>query len=114
MRIPSCYHSEQEHVKDAEIRGIFRLILAENPRKRRSKEARENLNLAPDEAGRPRSFPQRRRNRGWSLEVDTTGSGALTMLRRQEAEEASEEADAASVASSRMAGQSRSKTRWLR
>lgn len=36
------------------------------------------------------------------------------MLRRHEAEEEREEADATSVASSRMDGQSRSKTRWLR
>ena len=36
------------------------------------------------------------------------------MLRRHEAEAEREEADAASVASSRMAGQRRSNTRWLR
>jgi hypothetical protein len=63
-------------------------------------------------------IPAPKKRQGQGLVVVVAGGrerpGALTMLRRHEAGEEREDADAASVASSRMAGQSRSKTRWLR
>jgi hypothetical protein len=70
---------------------MFRLIVAAEPRKR------------------PGVFWGAKKQAKSTREAE-----ALTMLRRHEAEAEREEADAASVASSRMAGQRRSNTRWLR
>lgn len=100
------YYSEEEaHAKDAEIRGILGSKTQEETEQKGN--MREPKSRNPMKPAIPPAYPQRRRNRGGFV-------WELTMLRRQEAEAEREEADAAAVASSRMAGQRRSKTRWLR